>query len=333
MKRRISEHLHLRRSAARVQVSASQRIFDAIVTRLAQRGYGYDARLCTDEVLGFAKALGEDVHAIVQFQQRGNEWTISLLRVKAADLGLHLYDGYAGALGARLGHVLWFVANVRDGGNPDRWWTPDEIEAALELLVEHGLPWLEDPNATKPWEMPAQRWSEFASAVLDIVGPELLAQGYRVATQTLAGRFPYPYFVKPLAGGEFALIEFQSTYSLDPTQFSFDVRLQRKQTDNPLDFGGAYGEWRAASLGQLVWRTRWSDDEARSADAAWSVAAARSVDAVKSLLWQYADRAELADRLREVLGHVPHIARPWLEGVLDERGDLDVRGDRAADTI
>ncbi len=305
----------------RVSESASQRIFDAAVTRLAQRGYGYDAQLCDADVLGFAKALGNDVQAIVQFQRRGAEWTINLLRVKSAEVGAHVYDGYAGAVGARLGHVLWFVANVRDGGNPDRWWTSDEIEAALDLLIEHGLPWLEDPHAAKPWEMPAQRWAEFAAAVLDIAGPELLAQGYRAATQTLAGRFPYPYFVKPLSNGDFALIEFQSTYSLDPTQFAFDVRLQRKQTDNPLDFGGAYGEWRAASLGQLVWRTRWSDEEA------WSL------DAVKSLLWQYADRAELADRLREVLGHVPQIARPWLEGVLDERGDLDVRGDRAADTI
>ena len=305
----------------RISESANQRIFNAVVTRLAQRGYGYDARLCNDEVLGFAKALGEDVHAIVQFQQRRAEWTINLLRVKSAEVGAHVYDGYAGALGARLGHVLWFIANVRDGGQPDRWWATDEIEAALELLIEHGLPWLEDPHATKPWEMPAQRWAEFAAAVLDIAGPELLAQGYQAATQTLAGRFPYPYFVKPLAGGEFALIEFQSTYSLDPTQFAFDVRLQRKQTDNPLDFGGAYGDWRAVSLGQLVWRTRWTDEEARSVDAA------RSVAAVKSRLWQYADRVELADRLREVLGYVPHIARPWLEG------DLDARGDRAADTI
>jgi hypothetical protein len=308
MKRRISE-------------SASQRIFDVVVTRLAQHGYGYDVRLCNDDVLGFAKALGDDVHAIVQFQRRGAEWTINLLRVKSAEVGAHVYDGYAGALGARLGHVLWFVANVREGGNPDRWWSPDEIEAALDLLIEHGLPWLEDPRAAKPWEMPAQRWSEFATAVMHIAGPELLAQGYRAATQTLAGRFPYPYFVKPLAGGEFALIEFQSTYSLDPTQFAFDVRLQRKQTDNPLDFGGAYGEWRAASLGQLVWRMCCAADEA------WSV------DAVKSLLWQYADQAELADRLREVLRHVPQIARPWLEGVLDVRGDLDVRADRTADTI
>ena len=162
---------------------------------------------------------------------------------------------------------------------------------------------------------PRNRWSEFVATVMDIAGPELSALGYRAATQTLAGRFPYPYFVKALADGDFALIEFQSTYSLDPTQFSFDVRLQRKASDNPLDFGGAYGEWRTASLGQLVWRT------CHAADEAWSI------EAVKSMVWQYADRAELADRLREVLAHVPPIARPWLEG------DLDLRADRTADTI
>jgi len=295
---------------------ANEQINQQIASRLAEFGYEFDARLCDDdEILGFAKPLGNDVQAIVQFQRRGAEWTINLLRVKSTELGAHVYGGYAGALGARLGHVLWFVANVCDGGQPDRWWTSDELAAATELLIEYGLPWLEDPHAAKPWEMPAQRWSEFAATVMDIAGPELLAQGYRVATQSLAGSFPYPYFVKQLPDGQFALIEFQSTYSLDPAQFSFDVRLQLKPTDNPLDFGGAYGEWRAVSLGQLVWRTRWSDAEA------WSVAA------VRSLLWQYADRAELADRLREVLGGMSHIARPWLEG------DLDVRADDAADTI
>ncbi len=299
----------------RISESANQRVSEAASARLAKFGYAHDARLSEGELSGLSKPLGDDVNAIVQFQRRGVEWTINLLRVKSAELEPHVYGGYAGALGARLSHVLWFVANVREGDGPDRWWTFDELDAALDALIEYGLPWLEDPHAPKPWEMPANRWSEFTTAVLDIAGPELLAQGYRAATQTLAGHFPYPYFVKPLAGGDFALIEFQSTYSLDPTQFSFDVRLQRKASANPLDFGGAYGEWRAASLGQLVWRTCHAVDEA------WSV------EAVKSVVWQYADRAELADRLREVLAHVPHIAQPWLEG------DLDLRADRAADTI
>lgn len=297
-----------------VSESASQRVFDAAVTRLAQRGYGYDARLCDADVVGFAKALGDEVQAIVQFQQRGDEWTIDLRRVKGAEFAPQVYGGYAGAVGARLGHVLWFVANVRDGGQPDRWWTPDEIEAAVDLLIAHGLPWLEDPQAARPWEMPTLRWPEFVEAVMSIAGPVMLAQGYRAATQTLAGNFPYPYFVKALPNGEYALIEFQVCYSLDPERFLFDVRLQRKTDDNPLDFGGVYEEWRAVSLGQLVWRKRWADE------AAWSVAA------VKSLLWSYADRAELADRLREVLEQVAHIARPWLEGNLE-------RGDGAAVTI
>jgi hypothetical protein len=306
----------------RVSESTNQRVSEAAAAQLVKHGYGYDTRLCDgDEVSGFAKALGDDVYAIIQFQRRGDEWTINLLRVKSAEIGLHVYGGYPGALGARLGHVIWFVANVREGDDPDRWWTIETLDAALELLIDYGLPWLEDPYALKPWDMPAQRWSEFATAVMDIAGPELLAQGYRAETQSLAGCFPYPYFVKPLANGEYALIEFQSSYSLDPARFMFDVRLQRKTTANPLDFGGAYGDWRAASLGQLVWRTRWTDN------VAWSV------NAVKSVLWQYADRVELADRLREVLGHVPHIARPWLEGVLDVRGNLDARANHAAATI
>jgi hypothetical protein len=292
----------------RIGESASEQLLDA-AARLAAYGYRPDVRLADgDELFGFIKPLGNDMQTIVQFQRRGVEWTINLLRLKSGELGPHDYGGYSGALGARLSHVLWFVAAVRKGDNPDRWWTLDTLDAALDLLIDYGLPWLEDPHASKPWEMPANRWSEFAAAVLDIAGPELSAQGYRAATLSLAGRFPYPYFVKALPDGEFALIEFQSTYSLDPTQFSFDVRLQRKASANPLDFGGAYGAWRTASLGQLVWRAR-------------ATAGMFSIEDVKSLLWHYADRAELADRLREVLGHVSQIAYAWFEG------------DRAADTI
>jgi hypothetical protein len=313
--------------------------------RLSECGYEYDDRLrAGDELFGFRKPLGGDLHAIVQFQRRdvttqpslrgtkqspsvgpeiasqtalamtqaeqlrrGDEFTINLLRVKSAAIEPHVYGGYSGSLGARLSHVLWFVEDVRaEGSRPDCWWTLDDLEAVLDALLRYGLPWLENPQASKPWEMPAQRWPEFAAAVTAIIAPELAAHGYRAAAQSLAGSFPYPYFVKPLsaARGEYALIEFQSIYSLDPAQFTFDVRLQRKATEDPLDFSGLYDEWsaRAASLGQLVWRAR-----AQPANEAWSV------DAVKSLLWHYADRAELDDRLREVLAAIKQIALPWLE--------------------
>lgn len=285
-------------------------MFEATLQRLAAPrlsacGYEYDDRLRDgDELLGFRKPLGADLHAIVQFQRRGAEFTINLLRVKSAAIEPHVYGGYRDSLGARLSHVLWFVENVRaEGGRPDRWWTPDDLEAALEALLLYGLPWLENPQASKPWEMPAQCWPEFVAAVMDIVAPALAAQGYRAAAQSLAGSFPYPYFVKPLSDGEYALIEFQSIYSLDPASFTFDVRLQRKATDNPLDFSGLYDEWPAASLGQMVGRARLATDEAWSADA------------VKSLLWRYADRAELDDRLGEVLAAIKQIALPWLEGL------------------
>jgi hypothetical protein len=314
--------------------------------RLSACGYEYDDRLrAGDDLFGFRKPLGGDLHAIVQFQRRGPyppppspkiekmisgegervlpspenrfaqrfsgegpgvrqaEFTINLLRVKSAAIEPHVYGGYSGSLGARLSHVLWFVENVRaEGGQPDQWWTLDDLEAALDAVLRYGLPWLENPQASKPWEMPAQRWPEFVAAVTAIVAPELEAHGYQAAAQSLAGTFPYPYFVKPLPNGEYALIEFQSIYSLDPASFTFDVRLQRKATDNPLDFSGPYNDWPAASLGQLVWRAR-----AQPEDEAWSV------DAVKSLLWRYADRAELDDRLGEVLAAIKQIALPWLE--------------------
>ena len=70
----------------RVSESANQRIYDAAVTRLAQRGYGYDTRLCDADVVGFAKALGDDVQAMVQFQRRDVEWTVALGGGRAADV-------------------------------------------------------------------------------------------------------------------------------------------------------------------------------------------------------------------------------------------------------
>ncbi len=56
--------------------------------------------------------------------------------------------------------------------------------------------------------------------------------------------------------GTFALIELQAIYSLDPGEFNFDVRLQRRADGDPLDFDGDYGQWRSVSLAQLVWQAR-----------------------------------------------------------------------------
>ncbi len=276
--------------------------------RLQSLGYAYDARLrLDDELFGFSKSLGDDVYAIVQFQRHAhattNDFTINLLRVKATELEPRIFDGDDHARGARLSHVLWFIHNLRIYSQPDHWWAATEIDDALDQLITYGLPWLAEVDAPKPWEMPAHNGAEFVAAVQAVAAPELGALGFRSKVQTLAGQFSYPYFVKPLSGGNFALIEFQSAYSLTPDQFQFDVRLQHKSTNDPLDFSGQYREWRAVSLGQLVWQAQHVGE------------VPATIEDVQSLLWRYADRGELADQLRRVISHVTQIALPWFEAV------------------
>lgn len=290
-----------------VQAGFAQLLQQTAGLRLKPLGYEYDTRLqADDELFGFSKRLSnDDVYGVVQFQRHdhaaNDDFTINLLRIKAEALQSRSYGGYTDSRGARLSYVVWFVHNLRFYPQPDYWWAATELAEALDQLENYGVPWLEDTQSKKPWEMPLHHGDGFAKAIQIVVAPELAALGFLSGMQSLAGRYPYPYFVKQLPHGEYAFIEFQSAYSLDPDQFQFDVRLQRKATDNPLDFNGHYHEWRTASLSQLVWRERYATD------------ALLTVEAVQSLLWHYADRVELDDRLREVVAQLKRLGVPWLE--------------------
>lgn len=279
-------------------------LLSAAAPRLRMLGYEYDGRLrLGEELFGFRKALGDDVHAVVQFQRHrlpDDEFTINLIRAKSAEVAPHFYDGDPAARGARLGHVLWFVCGRRVYAQPDQWWQPNDLPGLLEELERCGLPWLEDAVAVKPWEMPAHRGREFAEAVQAGVAADFAAEGYRFEVQTLAGGMPYPYLVRAAPDGAFELIEFQIVYGLDPQSFTFDVRLQRKATADPLDYGGAYSAWAGASLGLLRWRDTHSTGEGYAlAD-------------VADVLWRYASRAELDEALRDAAAQIRRLALPWL---------------------
>lgn len=274
--------------------------------RLKAPGYEYDDRLREgEELFGFRKPLGDDVHAIVQFQRHyhaaSGEFTINLIRAKTHEIQPHVYGGYTGSGGARLSNMLWFVHGLRLYPQPDHWW--NDLNEALDLLERYGLAWIEDPQAKKPWEMPAHRSQEFAETVRQVIGPAIARSGYRSELRHLMGDIPYPYFVRDLPDGTYAFVEFQSAYGLDPEHFMFDVRLQRKPTIDPFDFAGSYQDWRSASLGQLAWR-------ARHAPSIENV----PLEEVRSVMWHYADRTELIDRLRDTLDKIKQIGRPWLEG-------------------
>jgi hypothetical protein len=286
--------------------SFEERLMIGAALRLKALGYEYDDHLREgEELFGFHKPLGDDVYAIVQFQRHyqavSDEFTINLIRTKTPELQPRIYGGYAGSCGARLSNVLWFVHSLRLYPQPDHWW--NDLDEALDLLERYGLAWIEDPLAKKPWEMPAHRGQEFAETVRQVIGPAIARSGYRSELRHLMGGIPYPYFVKDQSDSTYAFVEFQVAYGLDPEHFMFDVRLQRKPTIDPFDFAGSYRDWRSASLGQLAWR-------ARHAQLVENV----PLEEVKLVMWHYADRAELIDRLRDALDEIKQIGLPWLEG-------------------
>ncbi len=283
-----------------------------IAPRLKKFGYGYDLNLRSgDELFGFSKDLGDQIAAFVQFQRHGglsnDEFTINLLRVRAAQLQPRAYGGYAGALGARLTHMLWYVPELRDYPASEYWWASTDrsgLEAnlidAANQLEKYGLAWVEDPNAPRPWEMPEYPADQFVEVLNHVVAPDLVRLGFRLEIHQLNGNFPYPYFVKPISNRQYGLIEFQQVYSVDPKQFDFDVRLQRAATPDPLDFHGEQRDGTSISLGLLAWQVNESSlPETRTA--------------IAPLWWQYATRVELIDRLGDVLNKVKQFAIPWLE--------------------
>ncbi len=280
-----------------------------VAPRLQPLGYEYLAPPRRDtDVFDFRKALINGPQAFIQFQRQddpdSDRFTVNLLCAPATVSGRVRFER-----AARLGYVLWYVYGVRDYAVSDYWWTaPSEtqLQAALadavEKILQYGLPWVEDAAAPKPWEMPVSRAAEFGAAVHTMLTPTLERVGYRSGFQALGGELPYCYFSKTLADGTFALIEVQPIYSLDPEEFYFDVRLQRRDDDDPLGFDGNYGHWRSMSLAQLAWQQRGAPQLDRLA-----------VSDAKGLFWRYRNQAELHAQLRDVLDQLTRIGCAWVE--------------------
>jgi hypothetical protein len=274
-----------------------------VAPQLQPPGYAYEARLrAADELFGFRKPLGDDVQAIVQFQVRHSTpecFTVNLLRVKSSVIQPYLHNGYAEACGARLSYVLWYVDGVREYSASDYWWTTSEgnLREAAAKITQYGVRWIEDPQAPRPWEMPAHNGHEFVEAVEQNLTPGMQRCGYRLARQHLAGDVPYLYFIRELPDGTQGCVELQWVYSLDPREFQFDVRVQRRTDQDPLALSAQSG----ASLAQLEWQARGSMLETAT------------VAEAKTLLWRYADRAELDAQLRDALTQIEQIGLPWID--------------------
>ncbi|HTP09121.1 MAG TPA: hypothetical protein VMP08_12775 [Anaerolineae bacterium] len=289
-------------------------LVEHVAPRLLPQGYVYDPGLrLGEELYGFRKELGDDIHAIIQFRYRQDaarhDFTVNLCTAKSNEIQPRLYGGYPGARGARLSYVMWFVYELRDYAVPDYWWVapdaaylPAALEEAAGYIVCYGLPWLENAQASRPWEMPSSRTDEFSEAVQAVMGHEMERLGYQLKRQALSGNLPYCYFSKALPDGTFALIELQAIYSLDPNEFNFDVRLQRRADGDPLAFDGNYAHWRSISLAQLVRQVRGGAPLDRL-----------PISDVKTLFWHYHDRAELAAQLIDALEQIRQIGCVWVE--------------------
>ena len=266
------------------------RLLDIVAAQLRPLGYEYDAGFhAAEDVFSFCKALGK-ARAIVQFQRRhrlSEGFTVNLLRVNAD------------ACGARLSTVLWYVYGLRVYPASDYWWPMNEaaLHDAVEKVTQYGAPWIEDVNASRPWEMPAHNGQELAEAVKVNLAPALLQQGYRLGRQQLMGDVSYLFFVREFPDGTHGFIELQSVYSLDPREFQFDVRVQRRAAENPLARSAQPG----VSLAQLTWQVRGANVEKAA------------VAEAKTLLWRYADRAELDKQLRDALTQIERIGLPWID--------------------
>jgi hypothetical protein len=282
--------------------------------RLRLLDYEYDARLrLDDELYGFRRDLGDDVRAIVQFQYdweaEQHSFTVNLVTAKSSEIQPRVFGGYPGARGARLSYVMWYVYGRRDYTAPDYWWVArDEgdlasaVHEALGHIERCGIPWLERADAPRPWEMPARRAIEFDEAVQAVLARELEHLGYRLMRQSLRGDLPYCYFSKAMPDGTFALIEMQPIYSLDPAEFSFDVRLQRRTGDDPLAVNSQDDQQRSASLAQLAWQAR-----------VGAPLDQLSISQVKTLFWHYRDRAELDTQLSDALQQIRQVGITWIE--------------------
>ena len=289
-------------------------LLQLVAPRLQRLGYAYDAQLRVgDELFGFRKMLNQDTQVVIQFQRQADpvldRFTVNVLRVPANEAHPRLFGAEVQMRAARLGYVLWYVYGLRDYPMSDYWWMASDSaqrEAALldafEKITRYGVPWVEDPAAPKPWEMPVSCAEEFGAAVRAVMAHEMDRLGYRLECQSLPGNLPYCYFSKALSGGTYALIELQAIYSLDPGGFDFDVRLQRRVGSDPLAFDGNYGHWRSISLAQLVWQTRGGAPLDRL-----------SVSDVKTLFWHYRDRAELDAQLIDALEQIKQIGCAWVE--------------------
>lgn len=281
-----------------------------VAPRLQPLGYVYEPALrVDDEVFAFCKALDRATQAVIQFQRR-TEKTLDRFTVNVKRCPVDTPSAYGTSTrAARLGYVLWYVHGLRDYAVSDYWWSAidgAQREAALldavDKIERYGVVWIEAADAATPWEMPPSRAAEFGAAVQAVLASEMAQLGYRAQHQSLAGAVPYWYFSKTLSDGTCALIELQAIYSLDPGEFNFDVRLQRRADDDPLAFNGNYGQWRSISLAQLVWQARGGTPLDRLA-----------VSDVKTLFWRYRDRAELDSQLRDALEQIKRVGCAWVE--------------------
>jgi hypothetical protein len=271
--------------------------------RLTVLGYELDDTLQDRDIMfAYCKQLGNSRQAVIQFQRQqheerayGSGFTVNLLRNNMEDP--RPGRSHEVELWSRLGEILWFVYDLRVYPSYDQWWVPTKTESLDEILVDavdqletYGIPWLEDPGSTSLGEIPLHHRKEFIAAQDNAITQRFEQLGYRFLPREFSVS---SYYVKELANGMYAFIEFWQIYNMQTEELGFDVVCKRKQGTNPDDMSGQdlYGTL------ELIMNLVFDHPS----------------DPSPITPRRYRNKEELEEKLREVMGDVEAYAIPWLE--------------------
>lgn len=283
--------------------SFKQALEITISPRLAVLGYELDESLQDrDLMFAYSKQLGNSRQAVIQFQREqheerayGSGFTVNLIRNNLEDP--RPGKSHEVELWSRLGEILWFVYDLRVYPSSDKWWVPTKTESFEENLVDalnqletYGIPWLEDLGSTSLGEIPLHHREELIAAQENAVKQRFEQLGYRfLHRENSIGS----YYVKELANGMYAFVEFWQIYNMQTEEFGFDVICKRKHGANPDELSGQDLDGTLALILNIVF-------DLPSAPSPITI-------------WRYRTREELEEKMREVMEDVEQYAIPWLE--------------------
>ena len=223
-----------------------QLLMQYVASPLAELGYTYDPKLYQVMTMyGFSKQVTlpntGPVWCKVLFQRysiEGVQFTIFLWRSKTHQGEQEEDKAYRGRLYDNLPNVLYTGLRLPQYENNHFWWIiPDEKDVAdvgkvmtdaVNMLVTHGIPWLEDE--TNSWVLGEDHHRAYIEAIETIVAPRLRVVGYELAYQPDSLGRSYPHLFKRLEEHITAHIKFYiiKAWCRPDSQPYFHIQMSRE---------------------------------------------------------------------------------------------------------